>query len=232
MSTLDPRLEAIRVEYGLQRTDFWELPMKKGAWLIKHKALEEVVVKAGIVFEPPQIIEANAIDKVATIVVTGHRDTRTEWSFGEAAPGNCKNAYPFAMAEKRAKDRVVLKLAGLHGLLYSEDESDDFKAPEDNPEAYVPAKGGGYKNAVGYTNGEMNAAGKRRSIEDLTNDMQDVHTVLAFEKLKQAWSPILAQWRSSEEEIETSWRNLALDLFKAKREEIDASSERSTLEAG
>ena len=28
------------------------------------------------------------------------------------------------MAEKRAKDRVVLKLVGLHGLVYSEDESD------------------------------------------------------------------------------------------------------------
>ena len=31
------------------------------------------------------------------------------------------------MAEKRAKDRVILKLAGLHGYVYSEDEAEDFK---------------------------------------------------------------------------------------------------------
>src|SRR3954451_5869163 len=32
------------------------------------------------------------------------------------------------MAEKRAKDRVILKLVGLHGLLYSEEEADEFKS--------------------------------------------------------------------------------------------------------
>jgi hypothetical protein len=31
------------------------------------------------------------------------------------------------MAEKRAKDRVILKLVGLHGLLSSEEEADAFK---------------------------------------------------------------------------------------------------------
>ena len=37
------------------------------------------------------------------------------------------------MAEKRAKDRVILKLVGLHGYVYSEDESDEFQEsrPED-----------------------------------------------------------------------------------------------------
>ncbi len=32
------------------------------------------------------------------------------------------------MAEKRAKYRVILKLVGLHGLLYSEEEADEFKS--------------------------------------------------------------------------------------------------------
>ena len=31
------------------------------------------------------------------------------------------------MAEKRAKDRVILKLAGIHGYIYSEEEADEFK---------------------------------------------------------------------------------------------------------
>ena len=50
--------------------------------------------------------------------------------FGEAAPMNNQNAYPLAMAEKRAMSRAVLKLAGFyeHGV-FSEDEADDFKRP-------------------------------------------------------------------------------------------------------
>jgi hypothetical protein len=41
------------------------------------------------------------------------------------------------MAEKRAKDRVILKLIGLHGLAYSEEEADDFKQ---EPAKEPPAK--------------------------------------------------------------------------------------------
>jgi hypothetical protein len=55
---------------------------------------------------------------------------RAEWSFGEASPDNLKGgakSFPYAMAEKRGKDRVILKLAGIHGLVYSEEEADDFK---------------------------------------------------------------------------------------------------------
>ena len=33
----------------------------------------------------------------------------------------------YAMAEKRAKDRVILKLLELHGLVYSEEEADEFR---------------------------------------------------------------------------------------------------------
>ena len=49
-------------------------------------------------------------------------------TFGEATPKNNKNAYPVAMAEKRAMSRIVLKLAGFyeHGI-FGEEESDDFK---------------------------------------------------------------------------------------------------------
>ena len=37
-------------------------------------------------------------------------------------------AYVYALAEKRAKDRVILKLVGLHGLPSSEEEADEFKS--------------------------------------------------------------------------------------------------------
>jgi hypothetical protein len=101
MTTLDPRIEKIRLEYGLERTDFWELPQKKGTWLVKHSALETVAAKAGITFDLPEIIEARTADKIAVIVTRGFRGDRSEWSFGEASPLNNKTSYPFAMAEKR-----------------------------------------------------------------------------------------------------------------------------------
>jgi hypothetical protein len=44
---------------------------------------------------------------------------------------------PIAMAEKRSKDRVILKLLAVHGDLYSEEEADDFK--RQNPHVTRPA---------------------------------------------------------------------------------------------
>lgn len=122
MTTLDPRIEVIRQKYDLDRDSFWELPQKKGTWLVKHSALEIVAAKAGIRFDMPQILEAKGVEGAAAVCVQGIMGDRFEWSIGEASPKNSKNAYPWAMAEKRAKDRVILKLSGIHGLVYSEEE--------------------------------------------------------------------------------------------------------------
>lgn len=55
-------------------------------------------------------------------------------SWGEAAPGNNKNAYPVAMAEKRAMDRAILKAVNLHGFFYSDAEiPDDALSPVPAP---------------------------------------------------------------------------------------------------
>lgn len=136
MAKLDPRIEAVRVKYDLGQDDFWELPQRKGTWIAKHAALEVAAAKAGIRFDPPQIIEAYGEQGVVAICVQGHMDNRSEWSIGETNTTNYKvsgkqPAYPWAMAEKRAKDRVILKLIGIHGLVYSEDEG-DFKLTKAN----------------------------------------------------------------------------------------------------
>ena len=98
-----------------------------GTFVLLHKALEKVAAHKGVTFEPPQIVESDVANKNAVMIVTGHLGEKTEWSIGEAAPYNNKNSYPYAMAEKRAKDRVILKLVGLHGDVYSEEEADAFK---------------------------------------------------------------------------------------------------------
>ena len=107
-------------------TACWELPQNK-MLVVLHKALERVAAHKKITFDPPVIVESDVTAKTAVIMVIGHLGDKSEWSFGEAAPYNNKNGYPFAMAEKRAKDRVILKLVGLHGHVYSEEEADDFK---------------------------------------------------------------------------------------------------------
>lgn len=121
---LDPKVIAVLKEYGFGKEAVWNC---HGTWIVYHKYLEQIAAKAGIAFDQPHVLEANGAAKVAAICVTGTLNDKTEWSIGEAAPGNNKNSYPFAMAEKRGKDRVILKLIGLHGLAYSEEEADDFK---------------------------------------------------------------------------------------------------------
>ena len=124
---LDQRLQDILQQYHPNpKAAVWDC---HGTWVILHKAVELIAAKAGIKFGEPNVIESNAEKKIAVLSVTGTMGSISEWSIGEAAPYNNKNGYPYAMAEKRAKDRVVLKLLGLHGEIYSEDEADDFKRP-------------------------------------------------------------------------------------------------------
>ena len=119
-----------------------------GTWVIYHKYLERIADKNGIVFDAPQILACDLDKKAAAICVTGHLGDRSAWSFGEATKDNNKNPYPLAMAEKRAKDRVILKLAGLSGHIYSDNEADVFKEsrppvpsapPERNLDTLKPA---------------------------------------------------------------------------------------------
>jgi hypothetical protein len=122
---LPARLKEILAEINLtERQAVWDC---HGTPVVLHKALEKVAAHYKVKFDTPQIIACDVAAKEAVICVTGHMGEATEWSIGEAAPYNNKNSYPFAMAEKRAKDRVILKLVGLHGEVYSEEEADDFK---------------------------------------------------------------------------------------------------------
>lgn len=120
---IDPAIQTILKGYNLNpKGVLWDC---HGTWCMYHRAVEKVAAELGIEFDEPLVIEANGAGKSVAICVTGHYGDKREWSIGEAAPGNNKNSYPYAMAEKRAKDRVVLKLIGLHGLVYSEDEVDE-----------------------------------------------------------------------------------------------------------
>ena len=130
MNGIPENISNLLREVGANSTDVWEV--RKNTWVVKHKALERIAAHLDIKFDSPKIIHADMESRQVAIEVSGRAGENTAWSIGEAAPYNNKNAYPFAMAEKRAKDRVILKLAGIHGDAYSEEESEDFKESEES----------------------------------------------------------------------------------------------------
>lgn len=174
--SLDPRIEAVRAKYDLSADDFWKIK-QNGQWVCKHAALEIVAVKAGVDWQPPQIIEANAPGLVTSMIVTGKMGGRVEWATGETNPTNYsvvgkQPAYPWAMSEKRAKDRVVLKLVGIHGLVYSEVEA-DFKESG---------------NAEIKSSAQLKRDGSWEKImADLEADLVDVNSGAALDNLRKSY---------------------------------------------
>lgn len=130
---LDPLVENILAKYDIAATDaLWPCTRKNTKtgvtttnWIIYHRYCEQIAAKAGIVFDKPELI-VNAVEdnghRTVVLLVTGRLGYVEEWSYGEASPTTTFLPYIFAMAEKRAKDRVILKLAGFHGMVYSDIE--------------------------------------------------------------------------------------------------------------
>lgn len=214
----DPKLLQILEDYGeTPREAMWDC---HGTWVIYHRAIERIAARAKITFDMPEIVEAKSADRIVAIVARGFMGDRSEWSFGEAAPGNNKNSYPYAMAEKRAKDRVVLKLVGLHGLAYSEEESDDFRPNgQDNDKPLnLPAA-------------KSSASLKREDAwGEFQRDLQDVHTLRALDKCKADWREKVVKdgWSKS-------WIAAMPDEFAALERHLRAANdaaETSTLRAG
>lgn len=123
-------------QYKIDSDEIWEV--HGSTWVVKHKALERVAAEVGITWDRPALIETKAGEGIVSMCVFGKLGERSEWSVGEASPKNNKNSYPYAMAEKRAKDRVILKLLTSHGELYSEAEADEFVQPRKNPHVTRP----------------------------------------------------------------------------------------------
>jgi hypothetical protein len=132
MPSLPKEVADFMKEYGVTSDEVWPVPGGK-AYAVKHKALERIANEKGIVFERPSVVACDLASKSMVICTFAKMGERTEWSFGEASPANNKNQYMAAMAEKRSRDRVILKLLSKHGDLYSEEEADDFKQPRQNP---------------------------------------------------------------------------------------------------
>ncbi len=169
-------------KYGVESDEIWEV--HGSTWVVKHKALERVAVEVGIVWLRPSVQVCDLANKIAVICAFGKIGEREEWSFGEASPANNKNSYPMAMAEKRARDRVILKLLITHGALYSESEADEFSRPGvDAPRVTLPKKDAkevytklqaDIRNASSREQLKAWAEGNKDRIAVLPEDWQDI----------------------------------------------------------
>lgn len=130
------KVGAVLKDHGYGKEAVWDC---HGTWVIYHHVLRDIAHKAGLVFGPPEYVDASAKDKICVVRVEAwHKDAPDTkiWTHGEATPYNCKQNYPFAMAEKRARDRLTLQWLELYGLAYGEEEADEFAAqggPESSP---------------------------------------------------------------------------------------------------
>tara|TARA_Y100001973_G_C5209214_1_gene344238 strand:- start:19474 stop:20139 length:666 start_codon:yes stop_codon:yes gene_type:complete len=108
--------------------DFWKC---HGNWILKHNGCEKIAMKENITFDEPKC-NFDVAPNIA-LMITGHKKDedgnilKTEWSFGEACGRNTKMPYWWAMAEKRGKDRVILKLINAYEQgVYSSSEADEW----------------------------------------------------------------------------------------------------------
>jgi hypothetical protein len=128
MAGLDPAIAEFMKTYGVEADEIWLLPGGR-AHAVKHKALERIARNLGMVVVSLELLALDQTEKTAAIKATVKLGDQTVVTTGEAAPSNNRNAYPLAMAEKRALDRAYLKLLAVHADIYSESEADEFTDP-------------------------------------------------------------------------------------------------------
>lgn len=213
--------------HNVDASDVWEV-RTGGAWAIKHSALERVAADRGITFEPPTIIEAKLADKIVAMCVTARMGDRAEWSIGEASPANCKNSYFYAMAEKRAKDRCVLKLLNTHGAVYSEAEAEDFAPPRQNPHVTRPSdilptteydEQGAPIDNIPHGDDSIERMPKSKAREDFTKcqtELRASQTVMQLEKWGKANANRIASFPAD-------WAEMMRGLYSEHMNDLRAS---------
>jgi hypothetical protein len=128
----DPKLQAITkvfADHGLappiENVDWWNC---HGDVVLKHNGCQKLAFSVGIRYLEPQWLVTGQ-NGVWAVMISGYLPDKPEdiiFTHGESSPQNNKNQYPVAMADKRGKDRLTLRLLKLakHGIL-SEVEAEE-----------------------------------------------------------------------------------------------------------
>ena len=155
-----------------------------GTQIMYHRYIEEIGASAGVQVIKYETIKAD--ESTAIVKCHARLGKVDQFSYGECSPRNSKNAYPVAMAEKRAFDRCVLKLVGLHGHVYAISEMPD----EENISKKMNHSNNSVPKAQPKTNGKNESIDNlfiRTSLEVIQNgiDKKEFKTLsFKIEKLK------------------------------------------------
>ena len=111
--------------------DYWQ-HKQSGQWILKHNSIEKIANAENIKIQKIEpLYQSETSSRFLITMGKWVDDTCVEVMIttGEADKSNCTNAYITAMAEKRGKDRAILKLINAYEYgISSEEEMDDFKA--------------------------------------------------------------------------------------------------------
>lgn len=121
MSQLD-ELKALSARYEMRPDHFHKDP--RGFVIMTRRGVEHVQAKIKAVVAFSTVPEwSDATDGRYVVKAHAKCEIGQVETFGEVSKSNNRNAYPIAMAEKRALSRAILKLAGFYQLeVYGEDE--------------------------------------------------------------------------------------------------------------
>ena len=119
-------------KHGFKRdVDYWQ-HKQSGQWILKHDSVEKIANAEDIRIQKIESLYQSETSCRFLITMGKWVNGSCEEviiTTGEADKSNCTNAYLAAMAEKRGKDREILKLIKAYEYgISSEEEADDFKA--------------------------------------------------------------------------------------------------------
>ena len=118
------KLNELYVKNGLTQDDVFK---HKFYTIISRAGIDKIQANNNIVIDY-NLDKVSDDNKFVIIKATAKCGDKVIQTYGESSPTNTNNAYPVAMAEKRAMSRAVLKLTGFYELgHFGEDEADDFK---------------------------------------------------------------------------------------------------------
>ena len=115
---MTPEQLAWHKKYGLISSDYWNC---HGKPVVKHQGMQKVARIEGIESGKYEVIECNIAKGIVVVQVTCKMGDKEVSALGEAQPLNNKIAYPTAMAQKRAFDRVISDLTS--SGMYSESDT-------------------------------------------------------------------------------------------------------------
>lgn len=124
-----------------KNVDYWQ-HKQSGQWILKHDSVEKIANAEDIRIQKVESLYQSETSCRFLITMGKWVDGSCEEviiTTGEADKSNCSNLYLAAMAEKRGKDRAILKLIKAYEYgISSEEEADDFKQSENKTADTTP----------------------------------------------------------------------------------------------